>query len=70
MAKVGDEEVHVEPGEMLVERRVVPPQRGGTSFLGLILVVAFVVTCIYVFWGEQLGLREPAPQTTAQQTVR
>ena len=70
MAKVGDEEIHVEPGEVLVERRVVPARRDRTGPLGLILAIAFIITCVYVFWGERLGLRAPAPQTTAQQTVQ
>ena len=69
MAKVGDEEINVEPGEVLVERRVVPAQRDRTAPLALIIVIAFIVTCIYVFWGEKLGLRGPAPQTAAVQMV-
>jgi hypothetical protein len=69
MAKVGDEEVQVEPGEVLVERRVVPAGRDRTGPLALIIVIAFIITCIYVFWGERLGLREPAPQTAAHQQI-
>ena len=69
MAKVGEDEVHVEPGEVLVERRVVPARRDRTGTLGLVIVIAFIITCVYVFWGEKLGLRGPAPQTTAVQMV-
>jgi hypothetical protein len=69
MATVGEENVHVEPGEVLVEKRVVPATRDRTSPLGLIIVIAFIITCVYVFWGERLGLRDPAPQSTAFQTV-
>lgn len=68
MATVGEDNVHVEPGEVLVERRVAPA-RDRTGPLGLIIVIAFIITCVYVFWGERLGLREPAPQSTAVQMV-
>jgi hypothetical protein len=69
MATVGVDNVQVEPGEVLVERKVLPAQRNRTGPLALVIVIAFIVTCIYVFWGERLGLRGPAPQTTAFQMV-
>ena len=70
MAEVGNDELHVEPGEVLVERKIVPAQRDRTAPYGWILLFAFIATCVLVFFGEKLGIRTPAPQpeTTAQTT--
>ena len=65
MAQVGNEDIRVEPGEVLVERKIVPAPRDRTAPYGLILVLAFIVTCAVVFFGDRLGIRETTPQTTA-----
>lgn len=67
MAQVGPDDVQVEPGEALVERKVVPATRDRSAPFALILLIAFIVTCVWVFFGDRLGLRQPTPpQTTAQ----
>ena len=68
MAEVGNDGLHVEPGEVLVERKIVPAQRDRTAPYGWIVLFAFIATCVLVFFGEKLGIRTPAPQpeTTAQ----
>jgi hypothetical protein len=51
----------VEPGEVVVERRVVPARSRGSSVVALAILAAFVATCVVVFGGSKLGLREPTP---------
>jgi hypothetical protein len=72
MARIEGEEINVGPDELVVGKKVVAARHDRTSPLALIIVVAFVVTCVYVFWGERLGLRSPDPQSTEahQQIVR
>ncbi len=65
MARLGDEEVDAERGEVVVERKVVPVHRR-YSLLAVILLVVFVLTCVVVFFGHRLGLREPAPAEKVQ----
>jgi hypothetical protein len=67
MAEVDSDEMRAEPGEVLVERKIVPAQRDRTAPYGWILLLAFIATCVVVFFGEKLGIRPPPePQATAQ----
>jgi hypothetical protein len=34
--------------------------------LGLIVLLAFIVTCVVVFFGDGLGIRESAQRTTVE----
>ena len=47
-------------GEVLVERKIVPAARDRSAPLGLIVLLAFIVTCVVVFLGDRLGIREMA----------
>jgi hypothetical protein len=54
----------------VVERKVIPQHRR-TSPLAVIVVIAFVITCAYVFFGGNIRTPAnnpvaPAPTTTAQ----
>ncbi len=69
MAEVGSDEMRAEPGEVVVERKIVPAQRDRTAPYGWIVLLAFIATCGLVFFGEKLGMRAPAPETTGQSTV-
>ena len=66
MAQVGNQDVQVEPGEVLVERKIIPVPRDRSAPLGLIVLLAFIVTCVVVFFGDRLGIRETAPRTTVE----
>ena len=57
MAQVGSENVQVEPGEVLVERKIIPARRDRSAPLGLIVLLAFIVTFFVVFFGDSLGIR-------------
>ena len=55
---------------VVVERKVIPQHRR-TSPLAVIVVIAFVITCAYVFFGGNIRTPAnnpvaPAPTTTAQ----
>jgi hypothetical protein len=63
-----DSETEVGPDEVLVERKVVPAQRQGISLWGLILLIAFVGTCVFVFFGDRLGLHHSPPATVQVNT--
>jgi hypothetical protein len=60
MAQLGEDQVEVEPGEVVVERKVLPARRQ-MSVLAVLVLIAFVLTCVVVFGGYRLGLREPTP---------
>ena len=62
-AGIADSDVDVGPDEVVVERRIVPTRRRGTSLLAVILVLAFLATCVFVFWGDRLGLHHSPPAT-------
>ena len=47
----------VEPGEAVVERRVVPDRSRGSSVVALAILAAFIATCVVVFGGYKFGLR-------------
>ena len=66
MAQVGSENVQVEPGEELVERKIINDRRELSTTLGLIVLHAFIVTCVVVFFGDRLGIRETGPRTTVE----
>ena len=66
MAQVGSENVQVEPGEVLVEHKIIPARRDRSAPLGLIVLLAFIVTCVVVFFGDRLGIRETGPRTTVE----
>jgi hypothetical protein len=51
----------VEPGEVVVERRIVPIRSRSSSVVALAIVTAFIATCVVVFGGYKLGLRDPSP---------
>ena len=58
MAELASEDVEVGPNEVLVERRIVPARRGFISPLGVIIVLAFIATCGYVFFGGNIRAAE------------
>ena len=62
MAQIGQSELQVGPGEVLVERKIIPAQRDRTAPYGLVVLIAFIATCVVVFFGDRLGIRETAPQ--------
>jgi hypothetical protein len=66
VAQVGNENVQVEPGEVLVERKIIPARRDRSAPLGLIVLLAFIVTCVVVFFGDRLGIRATGPRTTVE----
>jgi hypothetical protein len=66
MAELASEDVEVGPNEVLVERRIVPARRGFISPLGVIIVLAFIATCGYVFFGGNIGPQNAPPATSAQ----
>ena len=66
MAQVGNENVQVEPGEVLVERKIISARRDRSAPLGLIVLLAFIVTCVVVSFGDRLGIRETGPRTTVE----
>jgi hypothetical protein len=66
VARFGDEDVHIEPGEARVERKVAPARRNRSTLLGLIVLLAFVATCGVVFFGDRLGIGETGPRTVAE----
>jgi hypothetical protein len=56
---------------VVVERKVIPPPTR-TSPLAIIVLIAFAVTCAYVFFGGNIRAPDnapvaPAPTTTAPQ---
>ena len=52
--------------EVLVERKIIPARRDRSAPLGLIVLLAFIVTCVVVFFGDRLGIRETGPRTTVE----
>ena len=70
MAQIGEDQVEVEPGEAVVERKVVPAKRSHFSLLGLIILAAFVATIVLVFGGYRLGIREPFPLEKAAENMQ
>jgi hypothetical protein len=69
VADISGDQVGIEPGEVLVERKIVPAQRDRTAPYGWIVLFVFIATCVVVFFGEKFGIRAPAPETTAQSAV-
>lgn len=69
MARVGDDQVEVEPGEAVVERKVIPVRSRSSSVIALAILAAFLVTCVVVFAGSKLGLREPSPFEKAAENI-
>jgi hypothetical protein len=68
MAEIVDNDVDVGSDEVMVERKIVPRRRG-TSPLAVILLVAFVATCAFVFFGDRLGLHHSPPATVTPQVA-
>ena len=64
---MADNDVEVGPDEVLVERKIVPAHRG-ISLWGAILLIAFVATCVFVFFGDRLGLHHSPPATVEVNT--
>ena len=62
MAEFADGDVEVGPDEVVVERKIVPARRR-TSLLAVLVVLAFVATCVFVFFGDRLGLHHSPPAT-------
>ena len=60
---MADNDVEVGPDEVLVEKKIVPAQRRGISLWGAILMIGFVATCVFVFFGDRLGLHHSPPAT-------
>ena len=67
MAEFDDSDVEVGPDEVVVERKIVPARRR-TSLLAVLVVLAFVVTCVFVFFGDRLGLHHSPPATVEVNT--
>ncbi len=67
-AEIADSDVEVGPNEVVVERRIVPTRHKGTSLLAVMLLLAFVATCVFVFWGDRLGLHQSPPATVEVNT--
>ena len=61
MAEVIERDVAVGPEGEIVERRQIHRRR--FSPLALLILLAFVGTCVVVFFGDRLGLRTPPPAT-------
>ena len=59
----------VEPGEAVMERRVVPIRSRSSSVVALAILAAFVATCVVVFGGSKFGLREPTPFEKATENI-
>jgi hypothetical protein len=68
MAQVGADQVKLEPSEIVVERRIVPGRRR-MSLFAAIVAIAFVLTCLVVFAGYRLGLREATPFEKAVENI-
>ena len=62
-----DSDVEVDPDEVVVERRIVAARRR-TSLLAMLVVLAFVATCVFVFFGDRLGLHRSPPATVEVNT--
>ena len=67
MAEFDDSDVEVGPDEVVVERKIVPARRR-TSLLAVLVVLAFVATCVFVFFGDRLGLHHSPPATVEVNT--
>jgi len=65
---MADNELEIGPDEVLLERRIVPPQRRGISLWAVILLIAFLGTCVFVFFGARLGLHHSPPATVEVNT--
>ena len=63
MARMGDDRVEVEPGEVVVERKVIPVRSRSSSVIALVIIAAAV------FAGYKLGLREPSPFEKAAENI-
>ena len=59
----------VGPGEAVVERKVVPVRSRGSSVVALAILAAFVATCVLVFGGYKLGLRDPSSFEKAAENI-
>ena len=68
VAEIADRDVEVGPDEVVVERKIVPAHRRRTSLLAVVLLLAFVATCVFVFWGDRLGLHHSPPATVEVNT--
>ena len=51
------------------ERRVVPIRSRGSSVVALAILAAFVATCVVLFGGYKLGLRQPSPFEKAAENI-
>jgi hypothetical protein len=63
--------VNSDADQVVVERKIVPAS-ARVSPLAVIVVIAFVITCAYVFFGGNIRTADntpavPAPTTTAPQ---
>jgi len=70
MAQIGEDQVEVDPGEVVVERKVIPATSRHFSPLALIILAAFVLTCVVVFGGYRIGLLEPYPLEKAAENIQ
>lgn len=66
MARTINDDVEVGQDEVLVERKVVPARRQGSSLMALAVLVAFAVTCGLVFMTGVPESPSPAPGTGGQ----
>lgn len=67
-AEIADSDVEVGPDEVVVEKRIVTARRRGTSLLAVLVVLAFVAMCLFVFFGDRLGLHHSPPATVEVNT--
>jgi hypothetical protein len=63
MAEIVENDVEPGSGEVLIEKRIVSRRHSGYPILAGLVVLAFVVTCAVVFFGDRMGLRTPPPAT-------
>lgn len=70
MAAVSEDQILIEPENGRVEKRVVVrPVKDRTAPFALALTLLFVLTCVFVFFGERMGLHTRGPMPAATTTV-
>ena len=52
------------------ERKAIPASSRRFSPLAVVILAAFVLTCVVVFGGYRLGLREPSPIEKAAENIQ
>jgi hypothetical protein len=68
MVQVVENDIEVAPGEVLVERKIVGAPHDRTRLVAWVLVIGFVLTCAYVFFGDRWGLHQSPPASVQVNT--